>query len=55
MSQDELYKYLKEHDVKISRIADEMNIGTSTVSACFNHSRNRYGNPQRFTMDNTIK
>lgn len=51
ITQDDLYKYLKGHDVKMSRVAEEMGMSTSTVSACFLHSDNRHGNPQSFTVE----
>lgn len=55
ISQDELYKYLKGHDVKMSRIAEEMNVSVSTVTFCFLHRNNRHGNPLSFTVKNVGK
>lgn len=55
ISQDVLYKYLKEHDVKISRVADEMGMAPCTVTTCFQHRNNRHGNPLSFTVENIKK
>ncbi len=55
ITQDDLFKYLKGHDVKMSRVAEEMGMSTSTVSGCFLHSNNRHGNPQSFTVESIGK
>lgn len=55
ISQDCLYKYLKEHNVIISRVADEMGMSKSIVNACFLHRNNRHGNPLCFTVENVKK
>jgi hypothetical protein len=55
MSQDALYKYLKEHDVKISRVAEEMAMSPSAALSCFIHRANRQGTPRYFTVDNIAK
>lgn len=55
ISQDELYKYLKEHDVKMSRVAEEMGMAPATVTSCFQHRNNRHGNPRHFTVENVKK
>ena len=55
LSQDDLYKYLKEHDVKVSRLAKEMGMSPSTVAPCFQHRNNRHGNPICFTVEGIRK
>ncbi len=55
ISQDELYKYLKEHGVKMSRIAENMKVSVSTVTSCFQHRINRLGKPLSFTVENISK
>lgn len=55
MSQDALYKYLIEHDVKISRIAEAMGMTPQTAISCFRHNKNRHGSPRYFTVENIAK
>ena len=55
ISQDTLYKYIREHDVKISRIADAIGMDQGSVSACFLHLNNRHGHPKSFTVENIAK
>lgn len=55
VSQDTLYKYLTEHDVIFSRLAEMMDMSPDTVSACFIHSANRHGTPRCFTVENIQK
>lgn len=52
MSQDQLYKYLTDHDVKMSRIADLMGKSYSVVVSNFRHHLNDQGNPRRFSVEN---
>ena len=47
MTQDALYKYLTDHDVKISRIAELMGLGPNCVISCFRHNNNSHGNIQK--------
>lgn len=54
-SQDALYRFLLEHDVIISRLAELMGIGSSTIFSCFRHSKNRHGNPCYFSVENIEK
>lgn len=55
ISQDELYKYLCDHDVKVSRIAKLMDVSPSVITECFKHSNNRHGNPRYFSVENIRK
>ena len=49
VTQDELYQYLLEHDVKILRLSELMGTGDTMVTSCFKHSLDRLGVPRRFT------
>ena len=55
MSQDQLYKYLMDHDVKLSRLAEQMGLSLTAVSAYFRHLPNMHGNPRTFSVDNIKK
>lgn len=55
MSQDVLYNFLTEHGVKISRIADEMDMTPSAVTSCFVHRPTRHGKPRSFTAEKVAK
>ena len=55
MSQDTLYKFILEHGIKISRIAELMGATPSSVLSDFRHRKNRHGNPRYFTVENIHK
>lgn len=55
MTQDALYKYLTDHGVIISRLAELMDMSPDVVSSCFIHRKNRHGNPRYFTVENIQK
>lgn len=55
MSQDELYKYLNEHGVIMSRIAELMGVNSSFVFSSFRHLNNYHGNPRCFSVENIKK
>lgn len=55
MSQDALYKYLNDHDVKMSRIAELMGVVPQVVMSCFRHHLNHNGNPRYFSIENIRK
>lgn len=55
ISQDTLYKYLTEHNVKILRIAELMGKSLQAVSTCFNHNKNSHGNIRYFSVENIKK
>lgn len=52
MSQDDLYKYLNEHDVKVSRIAELMGKTPQAIISNFKHHKNAHGYPRRFSVEN---
>ena len=52
MSQDALYKYLNDHDVKTIRIAELMGKTPAVVISNFRHHKNAHGNPRRFSVEN---
>lgn len=55
ITQDALYKYLTEHDVKLSRIAELMGQAPQLVIAYFRHDKNRHGVPRVFSVENIQK
>lgn len=55
MSQDAIYKFLTDHDVKISRLADLMGVIPTFVISCFRHNNNSNGNPRYFSKENIEK
>lgn len=52
MSQDALYRYLNDHDVKTIRIAELMGKTPQTIISCFKHHKNAHGYPRRFSVEN---
>lgn len=52
MSQDQLYKYLNDHDVKVIRLAELMGKTPSVIISNFRHHKNAHGNPRRFSVEN---
>ena len=55
MTQDALYKYLTDHDVKISRIAELVGLAPHCVISYFRHNNNSNGNPRYFSTENIHK
>lgn len=55
ISQDALYKFLLEHDVKISRLAELVGMTPPAAISCFRHIKNSHGNPRYFTVENIGK
>lgn len=55
ISQDALYKFLLEHDVKVSRLAELMDMRPQSVISCFRHIKNSHGNPRCFNVENIGK
>lgn len=55
MTQDALYKYLNEHDVKIIRIAELIGKTPAVVISNFRHHKNAHGYPRRFSVENIRK
>lgn len=52
MSQDALYKYLNDHDVKLTRIAELMGKSHSVVVSDFLHHKSSKGKPRCFSIEN---
>ena len=55
MSQDQLYKYLMDHDVIILRLSELMGLSKTSVNYNFRHTRNDQGYPRYFTVDGIKK
>lgn len=55
MSQDALYKYLNDHDVKMTPIAKLMGVVPEVVMSCFKHHMNHNGNRRSFSVENIAK
>ena len=49
VNQDELYRYLKDHDVKMLRLSELMGTCDTAVTMCFKHSPDRMGEPRWFS------
>lgn len=52
MSQDQLYKYLTDHDVKVIRLAELMGKTPAVIISNFRHHKNAHGNPRHFSVEN---
>ena len=52
ISQDALYKYLNDHDVKLTRIAELMGKSHSVVVSDFLHHKSSKGKPRYFSVEN---
>ena len=49
VSQDTLYQFLMDHDVKLVRLAELMGMSGSSVTSCFKHQIINNGVPRSFT------
>ena len=49
ITQDELYSYLTEHGVKVTRLARLMGVSAGMVVGCFKHNIGKNGTPRNFT------
>lgn len=54
VSQDELYKYLQAHDVKLVRLAELMEVDPDVVTSCFSHRKDRHGVPRVFSPSSVM-
>lgn len=52
MSQDDLYQYLTDHDVKLSRLAELMGKSLPVLSSAFLHHKNNAGYERNFSVEN---
>lgn len=55
ISQDQLFKYLTEHDVILTRLSEMMGISDSAIIAIFRRRPDRHGNTRHFTVENIQK
>lgn len=55
ISQDTLYQYIMDHNIKLVRIAEIMGVSEASVNSCFRHHNNVHGNPRSFTRYNIRK
>lgn len=51
VTQDELYKFLLKHDVKLSRLADMIGVVPEVVLSCFKHHNDWHGRPRKFNAE----
>lgn len=49
VTQDELYRYLQDHDIKMLRLSELIGTSDTAVTMCFKHSPDRVGVPRRFS------
>lgn len=52
MSQDDLYQYLTDHDVKLSRLAELMGKSLPVLNSAFRHHKNNAGYERNFSVEN---
>lgn len=55
VTQDELYKYLTEHNFVISLLGKMMGVSVGILMGCFHHDLNRHGKPLKFSSGNIGK
>ena len=46
VSQDTLYDFLTTHDVKMIRLSEMLHCSNDTLTACFQHRKDKYGTPR---------
>lgn len=51
VTQDTLFKYLQSHDVKMIRLSEIIGCSDDTLTACFQHRKDRHGTPRWFSDD----
>lgn len=51
ISQETLYQYMLAHDIKVTRLAEQMGVSFSLVNSCFRHHKNRHGTPRSFRAE----
>ena len=49
---DQLYRFLREHNIMDYILSQYMNVSESIVRGCFRHDLNRHGKPLHFSPDN---
>lgn len=55
VSQDDLYKFLLIHDVKLARLSDMIGCDPDVVTSCFSHRKDRLGRPRKFNAEHIAK
>lgn len=51
VTQDALYQYLMEHNIKLVRLAELMGMSEASINVCFKHYLGTNGQPRVFTPD----
>lgn len=49
VSQDTLYQYIQEHNIKLVRLAELMDLSEASINSCFKHHITNRGVPRSFT------
>lgn len=49
VSQDTLYQYIQEHNIKLVRLAELMELSEASINSCFKHHITNRGVPRSFT------
>jgi hypothetical protein len=52
---EQLYRFLREHNVMDYVLSQYMGVSESIVRGCFKHDLNRHGKPLQFSADNILK
>lgn len=55
ISQDTLYQYIIDHNIKLVRIAEMVGVSEANINSCFKHHKDAHGNPRSFTRYNIRK
>lgn len=55
ISQDTLYQYITEHNIKLVRLAELTGLSEANINSCFKHHKDKQGNPRYFTRCNLSK
>lgn len=55
ISQDTLYQYIIDHNIKLVRIAEMVGVSEANINSCFKHHKDAHGKPRSFTRYNIRK
>lgn len=55
VSQDTLFKYWKDHHLKLVRLSELTGMSEATINVCFKHYPGNNGQPRVFTPDGIVK
>ena len=50
-TQDNLYDFIKKHDLKMTRLAQLIGKSDDVVTSCFKHHKDWHGRPRRFNRE----